>query len=86
MAETKIEGAHGLPRDTNTIYDELQQVIHSVGRRDANKTIKSRSALRYVRRVIARVNKEEDNAEGHKRKMITGIIKVGLKPQEGKEM
>ena len=76
MAETKIEGAHGLPRDTNTIYDELQQVIHSVGRRDANKTIESRSALRYYRRVITCVNKEEENIEGQKIKMTTGTIKV----------
>ena len=29
------------------------------------------SALRYARRVIERVNKEEDNAEGQKKKTIT---------------
>ena len=58
----EIEGAHGLPRDTNTISDEIQQVIHGVGRWDANKTIKIHSALRYFQRVIARVNKEKVNA------------------------
>ena len=58
MAETEIEFAHGLPRDTNTISDELQQVLHGVGRLDTNKTIESCSALRYARRVIAHVNKE----------------------------
>ena len=76
MATAEIEGAHGLPRDTCTISDELQQVLYGVGRRDANNTITPASAIRYARRVIARVNKEEDNAEGKKRKTRTGIIKV----------
>ena len=62
MAKTEIEVAHGLPRDTTTISDELQQVLDGVGRRDANKTITPDSALRYARRVIVCVNKEEDNA------------------------
>ena len=57
MATKEIEGAYGLPRDTNTISDELQQVLHNVGRRDVAKTITLDSALRYARRVIARVNK-----------------------------
>ena len=47
-----------------------------MGCRDANKTITPDSALKYARRVIARVNKEEENAEGQKRKTTTGIIKV----------
>ena len=59
MATTEIEGAHGLTRDTTTISNELQQVLHGVGRRDANKTITPDYALRYCRRVIAHVNKEE---------------------------
>ena len=58
-ATTEIEGAHGLPRDTSTISDELQQVLHGVGRQDANISIKTNSALMYACRVIARVNKEE---------------------------
>ena len=57
MVTTEIEGAHGLPRDTTTISNELQQVLHGVGRRDVAKTITLDSALRYSRRVIARVNK-----------------------------
>ena len=76
MATTEIEVAHELPRDTTTISNELQQVLHGVGCRDANKTITLDSALRYAHRVIARVNKEEDNAEGQKRKTRTVIIKV----------
>ena len=86
MATTEIEGAHGLPRDTSTISDELQQVIYGVGRRDANNTITPESALRHARRVIARVNKEEDNAEGQKMKTRTGIIKVlGLSHKRSKQ-
>ena len=57
MAKTEIEVAHGLPRDTTTISNELQQVLHRVGRRDANETITPESALRYARRVIGGVNK-----------------------------
>ena len=51
-------------------------MLHGVGRQDAKKSIKSRSALRYYHRLIAPVNKEEENAEGQKRKTTTGIIKV----------
>ena len=56
---TEIEVSHGLPRDITTVSYELQQVLHVVGRWDANKTITLPSALRYARRVIARLNKEE---------------------------
>ena len=45
MATTEIEGAHGLPGDTTTISNELQQVLHGVGRRDAQNAITSPSAL-----------------------------------------
>ena len=61
VATTEIEGVHGLPRYTTTISEELQQVLHGVGRRDVAKTITLDSVLRYARRVIARVNKEEEN-------------------------
>ena len=81
VATTEIEGAYGLSRDTCTISDELQQVLYGVGRQDANSTITPESALRYARRVVARVNKEEENEEGQKRKTRTGIINVlGLSP------
>ena len=61
---TEIEGACVLPRDTSTISYELQQVLHGVGHRDFTKTIKSNTALRHARRVIACVNKKEENSEG----------------------
>ena len=78
MATTEIEGAHGLSRDTTTISDELQQVIHGVGCRDSNKTITPDSALRYACRVIACVNKEEDDEEVQKIKTTKGIIKFSV--------
>ena len=61
-------------------------MLHGVGRRYANKTITPDSALRYAHRVIARVNKEDDNAEGQERNTRTGIIKVlGLIHKRAKE-
>ena len=59
MATTEIEVAHEIPRDTTSISNELQQVLHGVGRQDAKKTITPPSTIRYSHRVIARVNKEE---------------------------
>ena len=86
VSTTETEGARGLLRDNNTISDELQQVLSGVGRRDANNSIKTHSALRYARRLISRVNKEEENAEGQKRKMMTGTIKVyGLSHKREKQ-
>ena len=76
MATLEIEVAHGLPRDSTSVSNEIQQVLHSVGRRDANKTIKTHYTLRYARRVIARVDKGEENAEGQKRKTNIGTIEV----------
>ena len=65
---------------------ELERLPYGVGRRDANNTITPDSALRYARRVIACVNKEEDNSEGQKRKTRTGIIKVsGLSHKKAKQ-
>ena len=61
VAKIETKGARGLPRDTTNISDEIKQVIHDVGRRDANKTITPSSALRYAHRVIELVNKEEYN-------------------------
>ena len=51
-------------------------MLHGVGCQDDNKTIKLRSALRYDRILTDLVNKEEENAEGQKRKTTTGTIKV----------
>ena len=86
LATTEIEVAHGLLRDTNTISDELQQVLSDMGRQDVNNSIKTRSKLWYARRVIDCLNKEEEDAEGQMRKTMTGTIKVsGLSHKRGKQ-
>ena len=86
VSTIEIEVAHGLPSYTCAISDELQQVLHGVDHRYANKTIAPDSALSYGRRVIMRVNKEEENAEGQKRNTRTGIIKVsGLSHKRAKQ-
>ena len=46
VATKGIKVAHGLPRDTNIIYDELQQILHGVVCQDNNNSIKTHSALR----------------------------------------
>ena len=71
--------------DTNTISDEIQQVIDGVGCLYSNNSIKTHSTLRYARRIIARVNKEEENAEGQKKKDGNSKNKgFWIKIQEGK--
>ena len=50
---------HGLPIVTTSISDELQQVLHGVGRQHANNIIETHSSLRYTNIVIAHVNWEE---------------------------
>ena len=47
-----------------------------MGHRDANKTITLCSALRYACILVARGNKEEENAEVQKRKTTTGTINI----------
>ena len=76
VATTEIEGTYGLTRDNATITDKLQQVLHGVGCRYANKTITLISALEYDHIVIGCVNKKGKNSEGQNRKRTTGTIKV----------
>ena len=47
-----------------------------MGHQDANKTIKTYTALRYVHRLIAHVNNGEENTEGQKIKMMKVTMKV----------
>ena len=47
-----------------------------MGRCNVTKTITPESALRYACRVIAHVNKKEENSEGKMRKTTIGMIKV----------
>ena len=70
----------------STFPNELQQVLHDVGKRRTGNGIKPKSAQRYFHRVIQRVNREEEEAEGQKRKMRAGMVKVsGLSHKREKQ-
>ena len=61
-------------------------MLHGVGCRDTTKTITPDSALRYAHILIVRVNREEENSDGHKKKTTTGIINVlGLSHKRAKQ-
>ena len=64
MPTSEIDGAHGLPRDIQTFSDELHQVLHYVGRKIIDNGIKPSSAQKYARRLIQRVNRNEEGAGG----------------------
>ena len=72
MAKSEIYGTHGLPRDVMSLNNKIQQVLHDVGKRRFCNGIQHKYSQRYARRVIERVNKEEEQ----KRKTRTGMIKV----------
>ena len=77
MVETvEIEGEHGIPKDATSLANELQQVLHRIVKIRVIKEIKSKSAYRYDRRVIERVNIEEGKVQGQKITSRNGMIKV----------
>ena len=76
MATSEIDGAHGLPRDIVAFTNELQQVLHDVGKLIIGNVIKPQSAQRYTHILIQCVDREEEEAERQKQKTSTGIIKV----------
>ena len=47
-----------------SLTNELQQVIHNVGKQNISNGIQSKYTQRYDHRVIKRVNREEEEAEG----------------------
>ena len=57
VATSEIYGANELPRDIYTFTNELQQVLHDVGKRIISNIIKSKSTQRYDCRLIQRVNR-----------------------------
>ena len=86
MATSEIDGAHGLPRYIHTCTDEIQQVLHGVGGERTSNGIKLSSAQRYARRLIQRVNRNEEGVEGQKQRMRTGMVKVlGLSNKTAKK-
>ena len=47
-----MDGAHGLPKDTISLIDDLQQVLHCVGKRKVVNKIKPNYAVRHAQGVI----------------------------------
>ena len=52
MATAEMEGVYGIPSDTISIKNELQQVLHLVGKISIVDDIKQNSTYKYSRRVI----------------------------------
>ena len=49
-----------------SLNNELQKLLHDIGKQRTGNGIQHKSAQRYAHRVIQRVNKEEEKAEGRK--------------------
>ena len=56
MATSDMEGVYGIPRDTISIKNELQQVLHLVGKIRIIDEIKQNPTYKYSRRVVVLVN------------------------------
>ena len=78
METSKIYGAHGITRDIVIFSNELQKVLHDVGKRIIGNIIQPKFTQGYARRVIKCVNREEEEAEGQKRRTRKGMIKVSV--------
>ena len=76
VASYKIEGAHGLPIDVNTLICELQLVIRAVDARQSTKIITPKASSQYTRSVIKRVNNIEDGHDNQRKKSRTVLVKV----------
>ena len=48
----EMDGAHGLPRDTDTLTYEMKQFIHFVDKTKIVNNITPKPAFKYARRVI----------------------------------
>ena len=58
MATKEMGGEHGLPRDSRSLTNELQQVIHGIGKKRVVNKIQPNSSYSNDRRVMQWVNKE----------------------------
>ena len=76
VSTSETDFAHGLPRDIQTFKEKLKQLIHDVGVRSIGNGIQPTSEQRYAHILVQRVNINEEEEEGHKRKTRTGTINV----------
>ena len=79
-----MDSAHGLEKGTNSLTNELQQVLHCVGKRKHLDEISPWSAIVYAHKVTRWVNEEEPKAEGQKNVQERYDKIVRSRPQEGK--
>ena len=63
MVTSEIYGAHGLTRDSISLANRLQHVLHGAGKSSISKKVKPSYAQRYAHIIIKRVNKEEVKSE-----------------------
>ena len=56
VATAEMDGANGLPKDTNSLINELQQVLYCVFIRNIINNITSKSAIYYIRKVTRYIN------------------------------
>ena len=81
---SEIDGTHRLPIYARSLENELQKVIHDVGKRRIVNEIQPDYAYSYACRFIQRVNKEEEKSE--KKTSKRGMIKVsGLSHKRAKQ-
>ena len=59
MEISEIDGVHGLRRDSISLANDLQQVLHDVGRRRIRNEIKHNYTQMYFHRFIEQVNKQK---------------------------
>ena len=60
VSTSEIYVAHVIPRDIASFTNELQQVLHDVGKGSIGNVIQPKSARRYSHSVIQRVNGEDE--------------------------
>ena len=69
-----------------SLTNDLQKVLHDIGKQNISNGIQSKSSQRYERRVIQPVNREGGEVEEQKQKIRTGMINVlGISHKEGKQ-
>ena len=75
MTASETEGVYGIPRDTISIKNELQQVLHLVGKIRIVDKIKQNSTYKYSHRVLF-CKLIRDKIRGVKNTSNHGMIKV----------
>ena len=57
MATSEIDVSHGIPRDIVILTNDLQQMLHDLGKQSIQNLVQAKSSQRYSHRFIQRVNR-----------------------------